>query len=67
MTDTELLPFQPMADGALTSSLAKDEAGYFFGTQALPETRGHVLTLILGRWLINQEHNSAMTDEMDKT
>ena len=32
-----------MADGVLTSSLEKAMSKLFFGTQALPKNRGHVL------------------------
>ena len=33
-----------MADGVLTSSLEQAMCKLFFGTQALPKNRGHVLT-----------------------
>jgi hypothetical protein len=40
MADTELSPFKPMADGVLTSSLAKDGASYFLARKLCQKTGG---------------------------
>ena len=39
-----ILSICKMADGVLTSSLGQAMGKLFFGTQALPKNRGHVLT-----------------------
>lgn len=51
-----------MADGVLTSSLEQIHCKLFFGTQVLPKTGGHVLTLDFGT--VNNLINMASNGEV---
>jgi hypothetical protein len=58
----ELSPFEPMADGVLTSSLAKRWSKLFSDTQALPENRGACVDTRFGP-IPNQGQNPSVTGE----